>query len=96
LAAAEAALAAKDGQKALSLATPAQERFARGGQLESEWRAWTIIARANALLGNKGQSTDQLLKASEIRGKLEQEWGAEAFKRYRSRPDIQVYMQATG
>ena len=96
LAGAEAALARNDGQMALSLATQAQERVARGGQLESEWRAWTIIARANALLGNTGQSADQLTKASEIRGNLEKQWGSDAFKRYSSRPDIQVYMQATG
>jgi len=93
LAAAEAALARKDGQRALALASEAQQRFARGGQLESEWRGWTIMARANALLGNTAQSAEQLTKASEIRGNLEKEWGSDAFKRYSSRPDIQVYLQ---
>jgi hypothetical protein len=96
LAAAEAALARKDGQKALALATEAQQRFARGGQLESEWRVWTILARANALLGNTAQSADQFRKASEVRGSLETQWGTEAFKLYSSRPDIQVYLQTTG
>jgi tetratricopeptide (TPR) repeat protein len=96
LAAAEAALARRDGQKALALATEAQERVSRGGQLESEWRAWTILARANALLGNAGQSADQMTKASEVRGNLEKQWGPDAFKTYSSRPDIQVYMQTTG
>jgi tetratricopeptide (TPR) repeat protein len=96
LAAAEAALARKDGQKALALATEAQQRFARGGQLESEWRVWTILARANALLGNTAQSADQFRKALEVRGSLETQWGTEAFKLYSSRPDIQVYLQTTG
>ncbi len=96
LAAAEAALARKDGQKALSLATQAQERFARGGQLESEWRAWFVLAQANALLGNKDQSAEQIKRALDVRGKLEQQWGSDTFKRYSSRPDIQVYMQAAG
>jgi len=96
LAAAEAALARNDGQHALLLATQAQERAARGGQLASEWRGWTIMARANALLGNGAQSADQMTKASEIRGNLEKEWGTEAFKLYTSRPDIQVFLQATG
>ncbi len=96
LASAEAALARNDGQQALLLATQAQERAARGGQLAAEWRGWTIMARANALLGNTGQSADQLRKASELRGNLEREWGTEAFKNYISRPDIQVYLQATG
>ena len=93
LAAAEAALARNDGQSALSLATQAQERFARGEQLQSEWRAWIVIARANALLGNKDQSVEQLRKASDLAAKLEQQWGSDAFKRFTSRPDIQVYMQ---
>jgi serine/threonine protein kinase/Tfp pilus assembly protein PilF len=93
LAAAEAALARNDGQSALSLGTQAQERFARGEQLQSEWRAWIVIARANALLGNKDQSVEQLRKASDLAAKLEQQWGSDAFKRFTSRPDIQVYMQ---
>src|ERR1043166_10230368 len=37
LACAEVALKGKDAQNALTLATQAQERFARGHQLESEW-----------------------------------------------------------
>ena len=96
LAAAEAALARKDAQKALSLATQAQERSARGGQLESEWRAWFIASRANAELGNKDLSTEQAKRSSDISNQLQQQWGPEAFKRYISRPDIQVYMKGTG
>ena len=96
LAAAQAALARNDAQAALSLATQAQERAARGGQFESEWRAWLIASRANALLGNKDQAEEQLKRAFDARAKLEQEWGVEAFRKYISRPDIQVYMQASG
>ena len=96
LAAAEAALARKDAQKALSLATQAQERSARGGQLESEWRAWFIASRASAALGNNDQSAEQARKSSDISNQLQQQWGPEAFKRYISRPDIQVFMKGTG
>jgi tetratricopeptide (TPR) repeat protein/predicted Ser/Thr protein kinase len=97
LAAAEAAVARKDGQKALSLASQAQERFGRAGQLESEWRAWIVLAQANALLANRDQAAEQLKKALEVSGKLQQQWGTELFKSYNSRPDIQVYtQQATG
>jgi uncharacterized membrane protein len=42
-----------DAQTAVTLATQAQERFARGEQLESEWRAWTIASRATEKLGDK-------------------------------------------
>lgn len=96
LAAAEAALARNDAQTALSLATQAQERFSRSSQLESEWRAWLIASLANAQLGNKDQAEMELKKASDTRSRLEQEWGADAFKKYTSRPDIQVYMQGAG
>jgi tetratricopeptide (TPR) repeat protein len=96
LVAAEAALARKDAQKALALATQAQERSAGGGQLESQWRAWNIIARANSELGNKDQSVEQTKRSSDALGQLQQQWGADAFKRYTSRPDIQVYMRGAG
>jgi len=52
LACAEVALKGKDAQTALTLATQAQERFAQGTQLESEWRAWAIASRANTELGH--------------------------------------------
>ena len=95
LAAAEAALARKDAQKALSLATMAQERSALGGQLESQWRAWSIVVRANADLGNPDQTVNQT-KSSIALNDLQQQWGTDAFKRYTSRPDIQVYMKGAG
>jgi serine/threonine protein kinase/Tfp pilus assembly protein PilF len=94
LAAAEAALARKDGQKALSLATEAAQRFHTGEQLESEWRALIVVSGANALLGNKDQAIEQARKSRDALAKLQEQWGdPETFKRYSSRPDIQVYMQ---
>ncbi len=96
LAAAEAALARNDPQLALSFATQVQERAGRAGQFESEWRALVIASRANAQLGNKDQADEQLRKASASRDKLQQQWGADAFRKYSSRPDIQVYMQTAG
>jgi serine/threonine protein kinase/Tfp pilus assembly protein PilF/predicted nucleic acid-binding protein len=91
LAAAEAALSRNDAATALTLAVQAQERFARGEQLESEWRAWLIASKASAKLGDKDRSDEQLRKAMDARSKLEQQWGGDAFKRYTARPDIQVY-----
>ena len=91
LAEAEAALLSNDAQTALKLATDAQARFARGSQFESEWRAWFIASQASQKLGNQAQSEEQLKNAQSVRSKLEQQWGAEAFKQYSSRPDIQEY-----
>jgi len=91
LACAEVALRGNDAKTALSLATQAQERFALSGQLESEWRAWVNIARANGRLGDNSKAQEQMAKADVTRSKLEQQWGADVFKQYAARPDIQVY-----
>jgi tetratricopeptide (TPR) repeat protein len=89
----EASLINNDAQSALKLATEAQSRFARGSQLESEWRAWMIASRASQLLDDKNKSEEQLGSARNARSRLEQQWGAEALKQYLTRPDIQVYTQ---
>jgi serine/threonine protein kinase/Tfp pilus assembly protein PilF len=88
---AEAALIGKDAQTALTLATQAQQRLAQSEQLESEWRTWAIISRANEQLGDKKRSEETLTNAVNVRSRLEQQWGSDAFKQYSARPDIQVY-----
>jgi serine/threonine protein kinase/Tfp pilus assembly protein PilF len=88
---AEAALLTNDAQTAQNLATEAQAKFASGQQYESEWRAWLIASRASEKLGDKNKAQEQLGNAMNVRAKLEQQWGAEAFKQYNSRPDIQAF-----
>jgi tetratricopeptide (TPR) repeat protein len=87
----EAALRGKDAQTALTLATQAQERFARSQQTESEWRAWIVASRAAEQLGDKTKAEEMSRNAVSARAKLEQEWGPTVFKQYAARPDIQVY-----
>jgi len=91
LACAEVALNAKDPKTASTLATQAQERFARGGQLESEWRAWAIASLASKDLGDNNTAQELMRKAEDSRSRLEQQWGAAVFKQYAARPDFQVY-----
>ena len=93
LACAEVALKGKDAQTALTLATQAQERFARGTQLESEWRAWAIASRASTELGHSDIAQEQRRNAETTRSTLERQWGAEAFKKYAARPDIKGYYE---
>ena len=88
----EAAFRANDPQTALTLATKAQERFARSEQRESEWRAWAIAARAAEQLGDKTKAEEMSRNAAFVRSKLEQLWGPDTFKQYTTRPDIQVYI----
>lgn len=96
LAFAEAALNEGDAQLALDKATEAQGRFAKGGQLESEWRAWVIAARANQRLNQGDKAREQLAQAKVVLSQLEQKWGAEAQKQYLIRPDTQVYYKELG
>ena len=93
LACAEVSLKGNDLETASQLASQAQERFARGGQLESEWRAWVIASQATKNLGDNNKAQEQMRNAENTRSKLEQQWGSEAFKQYATRPDIQVYYQ---
>ena len=90
---AEAALENNDAKTALTLASDVQANFARGEQYESEWRAWLIASRASEKLGDNDKAQEQLTNAMSARAKLEQEWGAEAFKQYKSRPDIRAFYQ---
>jgi len=89
----EASLKANDAQTALTLATKAQERFARSEQRESEWRAWAIASRASEQLGDKTKAEEMARNAATVRSKLEQMWGPDTFKQYTARPDIQVYIR---
>jgi tetratricopeptide (TPR) repeat protein len=91
LACAEVAWKAKDLKTSLTLATQAQERFARGSQLESEWRAWAIASHASRDLGDNNTAQEQWKNAESRRAGLEQQWGSAIFKQYAARPDIQVY-----
>ncbi|HEU4875785.1 MAG TPA: tetratricopeptide repeat protein, partial [Pyrinomonadaceae bacterium] len=91
LAGAEAALKGNDAQTALTLATQAQARFARGEQLESEWRAWIFASRASQQLNDTVKAAEQLKTAQNTRYKLEQQWSPDVFRQYAARPDIQAY-----
>ena len=93
LACAEVSLKANDLENASKLAAQAQERFARGGQLASEWRAWLIASQASKNLGDNNKAQEQMRNAESTRSKLEQQWGSDTFKQYATRPDIQVYYQ---
>lgn len=93
VACAEVALKGKETQTALTLASQAQERFARGAQLESEWRAWAIASRASKELGQNENAQEQMKNAEATRSKLEQQWGADVFRFYAARPDIRLYYQ---
>lgn len=85
-----------DARSALERVTAAQARFARGGQKESEWRAWVLAALASQRLNDRDKAQEQLAQAKAVLSQLQQEWGAEALKQYLTRTDIQVYYKQIG
>jgi tetratricopeptide (TPR) repeat protein len=96
LALAETTLESDDARGALTQALVVQERFARAGQLESEWRAWLIASRASQRLKDTNAAQEQLARAADTLSKLRQLWGAEAFDKYLARPDIQILRKELG
>jgi serine/threonine protein kinase/Tfp pilus assembly protein PilF len=89
LAHAEVMLGDGDMRGALRTALQAQQTFSRFGQKESEWRAWLIAARASKRLSQQAVMREYASNASAHLTSLEQEWGAESYRGYRSRKDIQ-------
>ncbi len=80
-----------DTGEALTRALQVQERLARSGEQESEWRAWLIAALATLRAGDRQLASERLSRVTAALAKLQQQWGAEAFDRYQTRPDIQFF-----
>jgi tetratricopeptide (TPR) repeat protein len=91
LALSEVQLLGNDAQAALTTALRAQAMFARAGQQDSEWRAWLVAARASQRAGDKSAMQDYASRAEGLCAGLQQKWGAEAYRDYLRRPDIQAY-----
>lgn len=96
LALAEVLLESKDAQGALTNALEAQARFKSGGQLESEWRAWTVAARASGLKQDERAASEQFTRARDALSQLRQKWGEEDFASYLNRTDIQFSHKQLG
>lgn len=89
LALAAALLEGGDAAGALAGAQEAQSSFARSGQKVSEWRAWLVASQASRRAGNQEAARDYATRATNLLAELQQEWGAEVFNTYQSRPDVQ-------
>jgi hypothetical protein len=88
---AEAALITNDSKGAMENAGPAQTFFSNNGMAESGWRASLIAGLASQRNLDRDNAQLYLKSANDTFSSLEQKWGAEAFKSYQERPDIQAY-----
>jgi tetratricopeptide (TPR) repeat protein/predicted Ser/Thr protein kinase len=96
LASAEVRLAGGDGRGALADAQAAQKVFAAAVQLESEWRAWLVSARAMRLAGDGSTAHEHAVRAEAGRAALQARWGDDNYRGYVRRPDIQVRLKQLG
>ena len=96
LASAEVHLACEDAPAALADAQAAQKLFAGAAQLESEWRAWLVAARAMRLEGDSSMAYDYAVRAETARAALQARWGEENYGGYVQRPDIQARLKQLG
>ncbi len=96
LAFAETLLESGDAVDALEKAARAEEIFERAGQLDSEWRALLIQARATQRTGDTAKAREYAARANDVLSQLQQKWGAVAFDSYLTRPDIQFYRKQLG
>src|SRR5262249_22723659 len=85
---AEARLGLRDAPGALKHALQAEERFARWGQQESEWRAWLVAARASKMARDDRAAHEYAGRASAALSTLRPKWDTETYKSYSARPDI--------
>ncbi|MEK6333756.1 MAG: tetratricopeptide repeat protein [Acidobacteriota bacterium] len=91
LALAEATLASGDTKRAIESARQAQTFFEKAGLTESNWRALLIAGLASQQAGDQSGAGAYLKIARDSLASLETKWGADAFKSYQSRPDVQSY-----
>ena len=91
LALAEALLESGDARAAFDTALRARESFAGAGQQESQWRALLVAGRAGLNLGERERAHELLTGADKLFFDLQRVWGAEAFRGYLTRADVQSY-----
>jgi tetratricopeptide (TPR) repeat protein len=88
---AEAALLSGDAQRARESARQAQTFYSNNALPESNWRASLIAGLASEKLLDHENAKRDLKNANDVLASLEQKWGAESFKSYQTRPDIQSF-----
>jgi len=88
---AEAALAAGDARRALESAAAAHTFFSASGMAELDWRTCLIAGLASQKLFDQEHAQLYLKNAGDTYATLAQKWGADTFKAYQNRNDIQYY-----
>jgi len=86
---AEALLENRDAKNSLTYSMKAAESFSLRQRPESQWRALITAGRASALTSDAQGQAERYQRAQQILSTLKSRWGADAFKTYSARKDIQ-------
>src|SRR5688572_1134812 len=93
---AEALLHQRNFEEAIKAALESQEFGARIGKQDSEWTSYSIAAQAAHNLGRRQEAQEYASRAEAALAQLEQHWGADNYKGYLGRPDIQLSRKQLG
>jgi serine/threonine protein kinase/Flp pilus assembly protein TadD len=88
---AEALLESGNPKNALENALATSDSFARTQQLDSEWLAFLIAARASQASGDTGKGREYANRSAALLGALEQTWGTDSYRSFLTRPDVVYY-----
>jgi hypothetical protein len=87
---AEAEFETGDFKQAQADALAAREGFASLGQLESQWRASLVAARAARRAGDDAKAREYASHIPELLSGIQQKWGADSYNSYLTRRDVQL------
>jgi ATP/maltotriose-dependent transcriptional regulator MalT len=92
LALAETLLANGEAQETLNVFLEMQKSFVDSDNIPTQWQSFAVAAQANSALGDKSKAKEYAAQSNQLLSKLEEIFGAENYKNYRTRPDVQVYL----
>ena len=91
LALAETLLANGEAQESLNILLELQKSFVDSGNIPTQWQGFMIASRASSILKDDSKSQQYAARADELLRQIEQSFGAENYKTFLARPDIQTY-----
>lgn len=93
LALAETLSAENEPQEALIICLETQDISSKSGNLVSQWRSFAIASGASLKLNDEFKSKEYKTSANQILSNIENDLGAESYKNFISRPDVQIYLK---
>lgn len=80
-------------QESLTISLDTQNSSSKSGNLVSQWRSFATASGASLKLGDEVKSKEYKTSANQILSNIENDLGAENYKKFISRPDVQIYLK---